>query len=674
MNKRKINKFLPILLSLFFVIGTIFSNFYVKNIVKAEGRTDVVIHKIKMDSVEGWPKTLQPDGTYEGADRTKYNGSRIENIGSYFSSNAVELNGVSFTYWKIESKAIFDEMMTTPTNFATKEQVKAKLSDAEGIVTQATANGSGVIVAGLVDGYYWFIENPETNLENGATISGMAAVPFGLALPVSKADGTKFGVGEQALHVYPKNTITNEPLVDKDFEGHANATTPREDKATVSRFVGDLVPYEIQTIIQPKAKYKTAKWSDQMTEGLTFVNEVPNKLTVQIGGETLQENTDYELVKVGNGFNLSLKESGLTKINDKTDATTVTIKYKALLNSNAVVDIPESNDVTFHYGNNPSHGNTPTPNKPNERGEITVTKTFDGDTFPAGTSVEITLYNAQTGEKVNLGENANPITLNSTTSTHKFTGLDKDTEYKVVETAIEGYTAEYSKGDATGILNIKNWKDGNPKPKTPKEPKVVTGGHKFQKTNEKGEGLSGAVFYVKNSEDKYLALKSKEQQLQDQTEYDNAEKAYREAVKTSASEENIASLKSARDLAYKSVNTQWKWIETKEDAYEVTSSTNGYFKVTGLAHKENYKLEEKTAPQGYAKIKENITFNVAEGSANSATTLESDKLTDVHLTTVKNSKITIPQTGGIGTVIFTLAGLGIMSFAVIAMRRRKEEN
>lgn len=672
MNKRKINKFLPILLSFFFVIGTIFSGFYSKNIAKAEGQTDVVIHKIKMDSVEGWPKQLQPDGTYQGADNTKYDGSKINNISGYFSNNAVELNGVSFTYWKIDSKETYDEMMRTPSNFATKEQVKAKLSNAEGTVTPATAGGNGVTVSGLADGYYWFIENPETNLENGATISGMAAVPFGLSLPVYKADGTKFGTGEQALHIYPKNTVTDEPLVDKDFEGKANANSPRQDKSTPeSRSVGDLVPYEIKTIIQPKAQYKTAKWSDQMTEGLTFVNEAPNKLSVQVGDEVLSD-ADYTLSVSGNGFDLSLTESGLAKVNGKDAATTVTIKYKAILNSNAVVDIPESNDVTFHYGNNPSHGNTPTPNKPNENGEITVTKTFDGGTFPADASVEITLYNAQTGERVNVAEN--PVTLTSGKITHTFTGLDKETEYKVVETAIAGYSAEYSKG-AAGVLNVKNWKDGNPKPKTPEEPKVVTGGHKFQKTNEKGEGLAGAVFYVKNSENQYLALKSQDQQSQEQAAYDSAEKAYREAVKANtAGEDEIARLKSVRDAAYKTVSTQWKWNDTVAGAYEVTSAANGYFKVTGLAYKENYKLEEKTAPEGYAKIKEDIIFNVTAGSANSTTTFALDKLTDDHLTTVKNSKITIPQTGGMGTVIFTVAGLGIMAFAVIAMRRRKEEN
>ncbi|MGB4609130.1 MAG: LPXTG cell wall anchor domain-containing protein [Saccharofermentanales bacterium] len=39
-----------------------------------------------------------------------------------------------------------------------------------------------------------------------------------------------------------------------------------------------------------------------------------------------------------------------------------------------------------------------------------------------------------------------------------------------------------------------------------------------------------------------------------------------------------------------------------------------------------------------------------------------------------NKEITIPQTGGIGTVIFVVAGLAIMAFAVIAMRRNNKKD
>ncbi|NQI37112.1 LPXTG cell wall anchor domain-containing protein, partial [Streptococcus suis] len=40
---------------------------------------------------------------------------------------------------------------------------------------------------------------------------------------------------------------------------------------------------------------------------------------------------------------------------------------------------------------------------------------------------------------------------------------------------------------------------------------------------------------------------------------------------------------------------------------------------------------------------------------------------------VKNKKIIIPQTGGIGTLVFTVVGLSTMVFAFIAMKKRQAE-
>ncbi|HFZ9920536.1 TPA: LPXTG cell wall anchor domain-containing protein, partial [Streptococcus agalactiae] len=40
---------------------------------------------------------------------------------------------------------------------------------------------------------------------------------------------------------------------------------------------------------------------------------------------------------------------------------------------------------------------------------------------------------------------------------------------------------------------------------------------------------------------------------------------------------------------------------------------------------------------------------------------------------VVNKKVTIPQTGGIGTILFTIIGLSIMLGAVVIMKRRQSE-
>ena len=40
---------------------------------------------------------------------------------------------------------------------------------------------------------------------------------------------------------------------------------------------------------------------------------------------------------------------------------------------------------------------------------------------------------------------------------------------------------------------------------------------------------------------------------------------------------------------------------------------------------------------------------------------------------IKNNDVTIPQTGGIGTVLFTVVGIGLMAGAVMAMKKNREE-
>ena len=40
---------------------------------------------------------------------------------------------------------------------------------------------------------------------------------------------------------------------------------------------------------------------------------------------------------------------------------------------------------------------------------------------------------------------------------------------------------------------------------------------------------------------------------------------------------------------------------------------------------------------------------------------------------VENKNLTIPQTGGKGTILFTIVGIGLMAGAIVAMKKNKEE-
>ncbi|MDU5922298.1 MAG: SpaA isopeptide-forming pilin-related protein, partial [Finegoldia magna] len=164
----------------------------------------------------------------------------------------------------------------------------------------------------------------------------------------------------------------------------------------------------------------------------------------------------------------------------------------------------------------------------------------------------------------------------------------------------------------------------------------------------------------KNLDDKiaeYNKLSAKEQTAQKST-YDTA----------------IAELQKKYNDAVIAARTQFTW-GAKADAYVLVSDDQGRFEITGLKAGE-YELEEITAPAGYALNEGGIKFNVKDGSY---TKDETDHAINYNKADaqvkdafrVDNKKVTIPQTGGIGTIIFTAIGLAIMASAVIAIKKRQ---
>lgn len=162
---------------------------------------------------------------------------------------------------------------------------------------------------------------------------------------------------------------------------------------------------------------------------------------------------------------------------------------------------------------------------------------------------------------------------------------------------------------------------------------------------------------------------------------DDAVKAYNELSaeeqkgdKGTAAKNLINDKQDAYNKAFVANATEYTWGE-KGDANVVvlTSDAEGRFEIKGLEYKEGYKLEEKTAPKGYAKLQSDEEFNVNEGSyASTADELQYNKENKDggYGLQIKNKNVTIPQTGGIGSLIFIVAGLAIMGIAFVAMKRR----
>lgn len=165
------------------------------------------------------------------------------------------------------------------------------------------------------------------------------------------------------------------------------------------------------------------------------------------------------------------------------------------------------------------------------------------------------------------------------------------------------------------------------KPTTP--PELHTGGAKFEKIDKATSAkLAGAKFVVTNEAgDKYLK----------QTAASGATPAKNE------------------------------WVTDKSDATVFTSAADGTFEVKGLPYgntgadnttgETKYKLVETEAPKGYALLQQPYEFTISS-------TTYTGKVNQVN-----NNKVTIPQTGGIGSVAVIVAGLVIVGLGFIMKKR-----
>ena len=206
---------------------------------------------------------------------------------------------------------------------------------------------------------------------------------------------------------------------------------------------------------------------------------------------------------------------------------------------------------------------------------------------------------------------------------------------------------------ATDIPNkVKLTYGHNPKNKHEKEsnePKVYTGGKKFKKidSSQNNKELKGAKFVIKNAEGKYL----------------------------------------------KEENGKYSWIDVPDATNEklldangdlklkvLESGADGKFEIKGLEYDEanrtkgtKYSLVEVKAPDKYALPTNNVTDFYVNDTSYNETATPTKTLDEQNNQLIDNKPITIPQTGGIGSIIFVVAGLMIMGLAAYKMKANKEQ-
>lgn len=671
-----------------------------------QGTKSVTVHKMLLtsDNAEKFGK----DGKQVGLDGTKYDGKQIQDMDKYFGDGQKEIEGVYFVWQKQKDTLVNTKDEKDDQNW---EYVKADGSKATGkddAFGMLTENNKNFDTSKLPAGKYRILEVKEKSTykgKDGKTLTGMYAVPVYLTLPMVN----ETGVVENA-HVYPKNT-EDAPKIDKNFKKGTTGANDTDiklddnqrDKNTVDRKVGDVVEYQVETKVPKQSDYKFLKWTDAMSDGLTYTKKSLKVTSEQMTGDNALAEGDYTVVEDSRGYTVNFTETGLNKIAAaaKTQEVTIRFEYSATLNGKAVVEKPETNDVALDYGHKARPENKPKEGQPKNK-EIKVEKTWADGGVTAADKTAVVVYTLYEKDGDNLKE-VDSVTKRynendaANSFNHTFTGLDNNKTY-VVKERVSGYEPEYLSFE-NGVVKIKNNKDNdNPKPLNPSEPKVLTYGKRFVKVDGQENRLAGAEFLVKSADDKYLAYKADTEIAKDKAKvaelkatldakveaYNKLTAEQQKGEEGTKAIEEVRLAQAAYDKAAKEAAVQYELVDAaKKDTANLVrliSDKDGKFEVTGLSAGEWY-LEETKAPEGFAKLQGEVKFTVGAGTyAGKADEFKYEKDVQAGETQhygqkVENKKVTIPQTGGIGTAIFAVAGIALMSGAVIAMKKnRVEEN
>lgn len=517
-----------------------------------------------------------------------------------------------------------------------------------------------------------------------AILADSKAVPVEITLPLLKPDG-QYAVN---AHVYPKNT-QEVPTLDKKVEG--------QDEANGK--LGQELTYTVTSTIKAGSRYKTLAYKDTMSNGLTMIPGVT--ITEKDGKVSLDQGTDYTLLQDDRGFSLTLTAAGLKKVSDVTNPAggnngedvNFTITYKARINANAVVR--EKNVVKVDYSNEPSETVEATPITPDPAtGDLNVTKKWqaaDGSEIPvpAGQSLVYTLYKAdvavatvqldnasQVGSVINLG---NGITFTVTAPfSGTFKGLEKGAADYTLSERISGYTPSYE--STAGNVTVTNKKNKIPEIVAPADAFVNLFGKKFVKVDSQTAArLQGAQFVIQKENGQYLAFESAADQATQQQDLVDKKAALDRAVatynalaaeaQTAEERAKVTAAQEAYNAAYVAAKIVYTEVTDKNasNVVKLTSNEQGQFEIAGL-ETGTYKLVEVVAPKGYALNTGAITFKA--DTVNDFAYIEGGATDAIR---VNNVKLSIPQTGGMGTVIFAVTGAALMGLALYAYKKNNKE-
>ncbi|MGT2802315.1 SpaH/EbpB family LPXTG-anchored major pilin [Streptococcus henryi] len=307
--KKIVQHILTILATLTMVLGSLGSaaTVFADDYPDPADTYDIVLTKVKLSDLTGWPKQT-------GVDNTAYTGQKLT-IADYFGTKATTLQGAYFEVRK---------------DSATGDIVDEGLTAADGTIT----------FKDLPAGTYFIVENKaKSEIPGEDELANAAAVPIEITLPVFKATGGWYKKGEDAVHVYPKNTV-DKPTIDKvvnDNDKHDTAD------------LGQIKTFKVTSVMPEGIKdYKLLKFEDKFSAGLTYENNL--KVTLN---DAAVDAANYTVNVTGTAGAKITVDFAKTFIASLNPADTVVITYDASINEAAVLGAENPNEVKVVYATNP---------------------------------------------------------------------------------------------------------------------------------------------------------------------------------------------------------------------------------------------------------------------------------------------------------------------------------
>lgn len=306
--KKFVNLLLTALAGLSMILSSLGSAtvFADENAPGANDKYDIVLTKIKMTDLSGWPKQTGEDGSM-------YTGQKLD-TGKYFGTTET-LEGAYFEVHK---------------DTATGEIVAEGLTGEDGTIT----------FKDLPAGKYVITENKALSQIPGEyELANAAAVPMEIELPVFKAEGGWYKQGEDAVHVYPKNTV-DKPTIDKvvnDNDKHDTAD------------LGQVKTFKVTSVMPEGIKdYSLLKFEDTFSAGLTY----ENNLKVTLNGAVVDASnyTTNVTGTAGAKITVDFAKAFIASLNP---ADELVITYDASINEAAVLGAANPNEVKVVYATNP---------------------------------------------------------------------------------------------------------------------------------------------------------------------------------------------------------------------------------------------------------------------------------------------------------------------------------